>query len=306
MVQIGDILDRGPDARKIFDLLMDLEKEAELAGGKVHVLLGNHEEMNITGISFRYPDYVTIDQFISFLPEGYRRRKEKELEKRILDAQSRGNSPPPSRMVIEFWDNLRKDPRGQRQYLSNFRRTYGTWLLQKNAVIKINNIIFVHGGISEEFSKWKIEDINDKLRRELSDLSRSDETHQLPTISRPQLVYREDGPLWYRELAFVPEEDIQEEVERILENLKAEHMVIAHTPRVAATREQMRRFDGKVWVIDTGISRVYGGRLSALIIENGEFIVWGENHETRENAKIFASGQSCFLGWVLAPGPAGH
>jgi hypothetical protein len=55
-------------------------------------------------------------------------------------------------------------------------------------------------------------------------------------------------------------------------------MVIAHTPRIPSIRE-MRRFEGKVWIIDTGISRVYGGRLSALIIENGDFAIWGEKNE---------------------------
>lgn len=297
LVQIGDVLDRGSDARKIFDLIRQLEKEAEQAGGRVHLLLGNHEEMNITGVAFRYPDYVTVDQFISFLPASYRERKEKELRKIIIAAQAKGNNDQTERLISQFWDELRQDPSGQRQYLSSFRRTYGSWLLQKNAVIKINKIIFVHGGISEKFSKWTIEDINQQLRFELSDLARADEMRQLPNISRLQVVYREDGPLWYRELASVPEEDMREEVDRILTNLGAERMVIAHTPQIAATRESMRRFGGKVWIIDTGISRAYGGPLSALIIEGDEFFVWGEDHEikeeTLENAlahHIFCSG----------------
>src|SRR5688500_2591879 len=43
LVITGDILDRGPDSRKIFDLLFDLEKRAKSAGGYVHSLTGNHE-----------------------------------------------------------------------------------------------------------------------------------------------------------------------------------------------------------------------------------------------------------------------
>ncbi len=282
-VQTGDVMDRGPEARKILDLLRRLEKEAVLAGGMVHVLLGNHEEMNITGIAFRYPDYVTVDQFISFLSDGYRQRKEKELQKKIVNFRSKGDSDQLEKAISEFWDSLRRDPAGQRQYLVNFNRTYGSWLLEKNAVIKINGIIFVHGGISEKFSKWRIEEINDRLRLELNDLRRAAENGQQPRVPQPQVVYREDGPLWYRELASIAEEDMREEVDRILANLGAQHIVIAHTPQIAATPESMKRFDGKVWVIDTGISRVYGGPLSALIIENGDFTVWGENHETIEN-----------------------
>src|SRR4030067_2246988 len=52
LVQTGDIMDRGNDTRKIFDLLIRLEKEAEAAGGMVHVLLGHHEEKNLTGAVF--------------------------------------------------------------------------------------------------------------------------------------------------------------------------------------------------------------------------------------------------------------
>jgi len=45
LVQIGDVLDRGPDSRKAMDLLMKLERQAAGAGGVVHALIGNHEAM---------------------------------------------------------------------------------------------------------------------------------------------------------------------------------------------------------------------------------------------------------------------
>jgi hypothetical protein len=72
-------------------------------------------------------------------------------------------------------------------------------------------------------------------------------------------------------------------VDRILKNLEAEYMVVAHTPRVIKTKEDMQLFQGRIWIVDTGISELYrihmGGRLSALIINNGEFDVWGLNNE---------------------------
>ena len=42
-------LDRGADSRRVMDLLMRLEQEAARAGGRVHLLLGNHEVMNLIG-----------------------------------------------------------------------------------------------------------------------------------------------------------------------------------------------------------------------------------------------------------------
>ena len=47
LVQTGDFTDRGRDVRAVMDLLMRLEREAPTAGGRVHVLLGNHETMNL-------------------------------------------------------------------------------------------------------------------------------------------------------------------------------------------------------------------------------------------------------------------
>ena len=44
------MLDRGPDSRKVMDLLMRLEGEASKTGGRVHVLIGNHEAMNVYGV----------------------------------------------------------------------------------------------------------------------------------------------------------------------------------------------------------------------------------------------------------------
>src|SRR5436190_1612273 len=49
LVQLGDIVDRGPDSLKALDLLDRLEKDASRAGGAVHALLGNHEVMRMLG-----------------------------------------------------------------------------------------------------------------------------------------------------------------------------------------------------------------------------------------------------------------
>ncbi len=35
LVQVGDVVDRGPASRKVMDLLMELEKQAKEAGGRV-------------------------------------------------------------------------------------------------------------------------------------------------------------------------------------------------------------------------------------------------------------------------------
>jgi hypothetical protein len=286
-VQTGDIMDRGPGAKMIFDVLRRLEKEAGRAGGKVHVLLGNHEELNITGIAFDYPDYITVEQFVSFLPRDYRRQKEREFLKRtpsffthrneeLSDADTLGH-------LLEFWKGFMKTDDAQRFYIESFNDTYGKWLLEKNAVIRINDTIFVHGGISEKYSTWKLETINSLLRNELSFFKgrRNVLLHHAKPFEA-KIVYDANGPLWFRDLAVKDEKSLNGEFERILKNLGAGHMVIAHTfyrgngvTPVVAPRF-MSRFNGKLWIIDTGISSYYGGINSALLIEKENFMLWGD------------------------------
>ena len=49
LVQTGDLLDRGDQGVETIDLLQRLQVEALAAGGRVEVLLGNHETMNMLG-----------------------------------------------------------------------------------------------------------------------------------------------------------------------------------------------------------------------------------------------------------------
>jgi hypothetical protein len=48
-VVLGDIFDRGPRQTEILWLLYQLEAEAQAAGGALHMNLGNHEAMVLTG-----------------------------------------------------------------------------------------------------------------------------------------------------------------------------------------------------------------------------------------------------------------
>jgi hypothetical protein len=300
-VQNGDIMDRGPRARDIFDLLRALDKEAKAAGGMVHVLLGNHEEMNITGIALGYEDYVTIEQFHAFLPPAFRAAKEKEFLKSLKDEpdlrpQDRSLDIVNNPRLRLFWQQLMKDkgPLGQEartHYFLFFNENYGDWLIRQNTVIRINDVIFVHGGINEEYSTWKLVDINNLMRKELEFYrGRLTGVYLGEADFRPRLVYSPDGPLWYRDLARTDERAALPMVIRILDNLKARTMVIAHTfwrgrsGSPVVTMENMSRFrypdgNGRIYIIDTGISAVYGGVPSALVFESGRPILWGDPDE---------------------------
>jgi hypothetical protein len=284
LVQTGDVLDRGPDARRIFDLIKRLEGEAEQAGGMVHMLIGNHEEMNITGIAIDQPRYVTQEQFLSFLSDKYRKKVEKKIQKE--HEKSQGNTYDPGitldDAIKEHWANaLRNDQRAKDEYTNNFNKEYGKWIIEHNTVIKINDTVFVHGGLSEKFSQWKLKDINKMMQVELEEYRRAIRDKK-PLTFKPKIVYKPDGPLWFRDLAGTNEGLSIAEVDQILNNLEAKQMVIAHTPRTGSRislRDEMVMYEGRIWVIDTGISKAYGGFLSALIIEDGQFNIWEPKNE---------------------------
>ncbi len=281
LVQTGDIMDRGPDARKVFDLFMKLEKQAAFAGGKVHILLGNHDVMNLTGIALQTTRYVTPEQFRSFLPEKYLNQKEKSLEKRLLKT---GKPVELSKNEISnYWnEKMQVDEEARAEYSSYFIQKYGNWLLTKNLVIRINDIVFVHGGINEEFSKWKMKNINSRVQKEIQAI----QSGKRMTI---KIVYKADAPQWFRGLILNEEDVFSDDVDRILNNLNAKYMVVGHTVRQKdiLNSKKLDRFQGRVWGMDTGISEYYGGNISALIIEKGIFRVWwSENEEPKSFVKI--------------------
>jgi hypothetical protein len=71
---MGDFFDRGPGGLRAVDLVMRLQEEAALAGGRVESLLGNHEVVLLG--AYRFADLPTTGQGKTFLKdwvitEGY-------------------------------------------------------------------------------------------------------------------------------------------------------------------------------------------------------------------------------------------
>jgi hypothetical protein len=260
-------MDRWDYAKEILNLIRDLEKESAAAGGMVHFLIGNHEEMNMLGFSFRY-GYVTIKQFQSFLPKDYVEAKEAKFKEKA------GNGGDSSKL----WKSLIDDSAAQLYYTRTFNKDYGRWIAEHNAVIKINDTVFLHAGFSEQFSNWKLETINSVLTRELkTNMDDIDSWGEPVSLRRGRIIYQPRGPLWHRDLVSKDEALMEEEFSRILANLGAKSMVVAHTPtQSAVSLEYMKRFGERLFMIDTSISSFMGleSHPSALIIEKGKFSVW--------------------------------
>lgn len=187
----GDLVDRGPYPMGILWLMYKLESQAEEAGGKVHINLGNHDLMNIQG----WCDYAHAD---------YQRVVKAVTER--LDA-------------------------GQAfRFLHSKISEIGKWLRTKNTVIKIGDLLFVHGGLSYELLPYRLslKEINDIVRKHL------DEDFYF-NASQDQVanhVMGRRGPIWYRTLARAHEGqpmDSQQQLESVLNFYKVAKMIIGHT-----------------------------------------------------------------------------
>src|SRR6187397_1113914 len=150
LVQTGDVLDRGPDSRQALEFLRRLGRDAERAGGRVHALIGNHEAMRLLG-DYRY---VVPGEYEAFTtPES------KDTRKFIIE-----KSPPEEREKLE-----EQTPLGMIEMIRAFGpdQDLGTYVRSLNAVVRINGIVFVHGGISPTVAVMSCGEINDTVRREL-------------------------------------------------------------------------------------------------------------------------------------------
>jgi len=284
LVQLGDVMDRGDNAKMVFDLIKRLETEAEEAGGKVHMLLGNHEEVNITGSAFYFAGYMTLRQFVRFLDPAERLKAERAFREEKGERVFKNTDPPlplDDPEVEKFWTEKMNNADFQPKFHNAFYKNYGKWLLEHNSVIKINDVVFTHGGIAEKHAAMDLVKMNKQIREELK-IVRVIVLDGRPAKGfYPKFVNQEDSPLWYRDLATRPEDVFEKDVDRILEALGANYIVIGHTTYRGQIRakEDLSRFDGRIWTIDTGMAARYGGIPTALIYERGEFSLWGIKNE---------------------------
>ena len=168
LVQTGDFLDRGAGGREVMDLLMKLEKSAPKSGGRVVVLLGNHEVMNLTG-DLRYVPAELYSGFADAKSEKRRRDAYRDYEKLFQRrARAAHQSVPPMGSDSEAtW--LDQHPLGFLEYQQAFspRGRYGRWLRKHSRVVQINDTVFLHGGIHPALSTSSVKELNDRLNGEI-------------------------------------------------------------------------------------------------------------------------------------------
>ncbi len=313
LVITGDLLDRGADSRQVMDLVMQLEAQANADDGMVHLLLGNHEVMNLVG-DLRY---VAVGEYAAFAEDESAEERERWFRIFVAQRLSIGK-PDEAALRVEFNKDRPPGFFGHRQAFSSEGK-YGQWLMEKPLMVVVNGNAFVHGGMPPLVTELGLSGLNEILGSQVSDYvaqidvlneaglldpamsfykhaelvkslrsvsSLSEEIRNaLHTISElnDSSVHGNKSPLWYRGTVGCSALIEGDRLGDALRAVGAERVVIGHTP--TQTRQVLSRHDGRVIEIDTGMLKLaYRGSGNALIIENGD--LWVANEQTADLTRV--------------------
>jgi hypothetical protein len=215
-VVAGDMFDRGPQVTEVLWFLYDLEKQAEKSGGKLHVLLGNHDVMVLNGnLRSIHPKYTEIAKI---------------LETPFNELFNKGT-------------------------------VLGDWLRTRPVLIKLNGILFTHGGLHPELVEkgLSIEKINSEFKKQLIASELAEKRNELGDF-----LHRGHGPIYYRGY-FQGELATDLQIDALLKHFKISNIVVGHTTH----RQIEMHYDGKVIVIDANMKSGTMGEI--LLWQHGVF-----------------------------------
>lgn len=273
LVQMGDITDREPDSLKIIRSLQQLQREAPRKGGKVIVVLGNHEAMNLLGDN----RYTTPGEYAAFADSQSAARRDRvyDANRAAVEASYKAQNPAltPDQIRIQW---MSEHPLGWVEHKLAWAPSgeLGRWAAHNPAIVRVGDTLFVHGGISAEYAKQPLDAVNARV---LTAMTAADDSPG-SVLSDPL------GPLWYRGLVASDHDAMlaraamkpptasptpDAELTAALSSYGAKRLVVAHTPSLAGITITG---NGRLARIDTGISRFYGGPLTWLEISGGTMI----------------------------------
>ena len=143
----------------------------------------------------------------------------------------------------------------------------GRWLVRRPSLLVVGRTLFVHGGVHPRYTVWRPEELEDRIRAELSRcVPYFDLDPRNPAVA-------EDGPHWYRVALRKSESALVAELSETLGNWELDRMVVGHTPTFLidprSPGQILSKGGGRLLCIDVGIGKAYGSRLAAVEILAG-------------------------------------
>ena len=136
----------------------------------------------------------------------------------------------------------------------------GRWLRSKNTILKIDDNLFLHAGISEVFisNGFSLEETNQKMRQSLFEDDSKPMWHTLY-----DKYYDNNGPIWYR--GYFSADFKKSDINKLLRKLDVNHVIVGHTSQ----KQIESLFHNKILAVDSSIKNgIYG---EMLFIENGTY-----------------------------------
>ena len=137
----------------------------------------------------------------------------------------------------------------------------GRWIRTKPAVISINDMVFVHAGLSITCLNLGLsfDEINEAFQERIIDLPEE----QIEADSVLRVLYGISGPIWYR--GYFSKDFTKAQARLLLKRLKKKHIIVGHTPFPQIVSLFKRRIIGVDSTIQSGIDG------EVLIYEAGHF-----------------------------------
>ncbi|KAJ7761916.1 Metallo-dependent phosphatase-like protein [Mycena maculata] len=277
-VQTGDIIDRrGDDTIKLFFWMERLRAQAAATGGVVLSHLGNHEIMNaivkphLVSKRYVYPSEINTFGSVAARQKMISTGRIGRAWAQNYTATSRlpmhpHLGPPNTPFPPEDHVHFRRDDDDE----DDHSRYYDA-----SQPLSHSALSFVHGGLSPKYSNLapfptKINALSSSFLSKLQNRVQPPPHPPHPYPGLPHGTTREEaelydanGPFWYRGWATDSEEKACVDVDKVLARTGTRRMIMGHTPDFTGI---VSRCNGKIIIIDTGISHAYGGALSALSI----------------------------------------
>ena len=142
LVQVGDVLDRGGNEVELYYLLERLKREAKDAGGAVHILMGNHESLNVGG-RLRYASKEGAAEFKRYVALQEWAARMRALSRPGMERFVREMNA----FTVPGVDSAEDTMAWRRHALRPGSPFVRRFLADNPVVLKVGPTLFVHGGL---------------------------------------------------------------------------------------------------------------------------------------------------------------